>query len=497
MAKRAFHADVIEIALDAAAEAPLFRQLYISLRNAILAGRLATGARLPATRTLAANLKLARNTVISAYEQLRAEGYLEGKVGSGTIVARDLPADYPMVGRQPGAAHPPSAKARDRRLTPQAIRALDFISRTPRRINTAFEIDTPAIDALPLETLRRLLTPRLRKELRALLTAGDPAGIEPLRRAVAEWAGASRGIACTADQVVITAGGQHGIDLVARALMMAGDVVCVEDPGDPFVRTLLLACGADVRGIAVDDEGMVVEDLQRMRADVRLVHVTPSNHFPLGGTLPMPRRVALLNWAQQVGAVILEDDCDSEFRYASRPLAALKALDAADNVVYVGTFSRILLPSLRLGYLILPEDLVASVIAIRSLTDRHPPPMEQAMVAEFMLNGHFSTHVRRMRKLYADRQQTLVTALKRELGETIEIRPAGAGMHVIGWLPPGMDDVEIARRARARGVIVRPASPFYYQRKPRPALLLGHSGVTSGQLRMAVRALSRTMATMR
>jgi GntR family transcriptional regulator/MocR family aminotransferase len=499
MGKRAYQADVVPINLDRAGSVPLFRQLYIALRDAILSGQLVAGARLPATRTMATSLDVARNTVIAAYEQLRVEGYLEGRVGSGTVVARDLPVDYPMVGgpaqREQSTAKSEPPYKRNRQLTAQALAALSFIGRTPRRGDGAFEVDTPALDALPLETLRRLLTPKLRSDFRRLLTASNPAGIEPLRHAIAEWARASRGIACSAGQVVVTAGGQHGVDLVARALLDSGDVACVEDPGDPFVRTLLGAHGAKVVGIPVDDEGMVVNKLPRTGPAPRLVHLTPSNHFPLGGTLPMGRRVALLNWAQQSGAILLEDDCDSEFRYSSRPLAALKALDVTDNVIYVGTFSRILLPSLRLGYLILPDALVSPIVAIRSLTDRHPPPIEQLLVAEFMLNGHFSTHVRRMRKLYADRQQMLVTALRREFDQLFDIRPAGAGMHIIGWLPLGWSDLELARQAAERGLILRPLSPFYYRRQPRPGVMLGHAGVTSGQLRSGIRLLSQVVAT--
>ncbi|MBI1773846.1 MAG: PLP-dependent aminotransferase family protein [Proteobacteria bacterium] len=497
VAKRAYQSDMVPIRLDKADAAPLFRQLYLALRGAILSGQLVAGERLPATRSMAANMGVARNTVITAYEQLRVEGYLEGRVGSGTVVARDLPVDYPTAGE----AHPRELRTgavaslkRDRRLTHQALNAVGFIGRVARRGDGAFEIDTPALDALPLETLRRLLTPKLRTDFRRLLTTSDPAGIEPLRRAIAEWAQASRGIVCSANQVVVTAGGQHGIDLVARALLAAGDMACVEDPGDPFVRSLLLGVGARVIGIPVNEEGVEVERLPSPDAGARLVHLTPSNHYPLGGTLPMARRIALLNWAQLSRAIILEDDCDSEFRYSSRPLAALKALDAADNVIYVGTFSRIILPSLRLGYLILPEDLVAPVVSIRSLTDRHPPPIEQLLVAEFMLNGHFSTHVRRMRKLYADRQQTLVAALRREFSDVLEIQPAGAGMHIIGWLPDGWDDAELARLAAARGLVPRPLSPFYYQRKPRPGVMLGHAGITSGQLRTGLRLLAKTIA---
>lgn len=496
MPKRAYQADVVPIRLDKAQDEPLFRQLYVALRDAILSGQLPAGARLPATRTMASTLDLARNTVINAYEQLRVEGYLEGRVGSGTVVARDLPVDLPVdpgAGMRDRQAATPAAR-RDRRLTQQAALAVRFIGQRTRRADGAFEIDTPALDALPLETMRRLLTPKLRTNFRRLLTESDPAGIEPLRRAVAEWARASRGIACSADQIVITAGGQHGIDLVARALLSPGDTACVEDPGDPFVRTLLQALGAKVVGVPIDEEGMMVEALPKAEAGARLLHLTPSNHFPLGGTLPMGRRATCLSWAQRAGAVILEDDCDSEFRYSSRPLAALKALDAGGNVIYVGTFSRIILPSLRLGYLILPEDLVAPVVAIRSLTDRHPPPIEQLLVAEFMLNGHFSTHVRRMRKLYADRQQTLIAALKREFGDLLEIRPAGAGMHLIAWLPRGWDDREIARDAARRGLILRPASPFYFRREPRPGILLGHASVTSTQLRQGIKLLGQTLA---
>jgi GntR family transcriptional regulator/MocR family aminotransferase len=497
MVKRTYYGNLAGITLDAGAATPLFRQLYLSLRAAILSQRVLAGERLPATRTLAARLKIARNTVIGAYEQLHAEGYLESRVGAGTIVAGNLPIDAPLPASRDAAHAARGAGPAESPRRPPARRAqsaIAFVNRLHLRGAGAFEIDSPALDAFPLETVRRVIAARLRGDFRGLLADSDPAGSALLRRAIADWAWSARGIACTAEQVVVTAGGQHSIDLLARALIEPGSVVVTEDPGEPFVRTLFECWNARVVAIPVDDEGLVVEELERRVRGAHLVHITPSNHYPLGGTLPMARRVALLSWARRAGALIVEDDCDSEFRYASRPLAALKGLDGAGQVVYVGTFSRILLPSLRLGYMILPADLVEPVLAVRALADRHPPPLEQAMVAEFMLKGHFSAHVRRMRKLYADRQRVLMEALGHELSHWIELQPAGAGMHVIGWLPPDADDIDLARRAAARGVIVRPISLYYHARTPRPGLLIGHSAVTSGQLRSGIRILKQVLS---
>jgi GntR family transcriptional regulator/MocR family aminotransferase len=479
------------IAVDHADATPLFRQLYHSIREAILAHLIEPGERLPSTRVMAKHLAIARNTVTTAFEQLLAEGYLESRVGAGTVVARDLPIEEPL--NIAGRYAPVSAPARVHETTPHASAAMSLASVLSLRQVATFEIDTPAYDAFAFETMRRLLSSRARRDFRTLFDGSDPAGLLELRKEITDWVWTSRGIRCTPDQVVITSGGQHAMELLVRTLVRARDKVVVEDPGEISVRTLLMGTGAKVQGIPVDDGGMCVERLEDLRS-VKLAHVTPSNQYPVGGTMGMSRRLALLNWASRTGALIVEDDCDSEFRYSSRPLAALKGLDSEGLVVYVGTFSRILLPSIRLGYLILPSNLVQPILAIRALGDRHPPPLEQWLVADFIANGHFMAHVRRMRKLYAYRQNKLVSMFREHLSQWLDVRPAGAGMNVVGWLPPDVDDRVVAKKANDAGIMVRPASIYFYTRPARPGLLVGHSAVTSGHLRRGVRTLSTILS---
>jgi GntR family transcriptional regulator/MocR family aminotransferase len=495
MPKPAYDGDLLDLRLDPGAASPLFRQLYLGLRDAIVHEQLAPGMRLPPTRILATRLGVARNTVINAYEQLFAEGYVEGRIGSGTTVSRDLPID--SAPEQPLAAGPAASRPREspaqrrrRSLSAFASKAASFPPIARSRARGAFEIDAPAMDAFPLETMRRLLTARLRDDFAALLSDTDPAGIAPLRRAIAGYASSERGIRCSAENVVITAGSLHGVDLLMRTVLEPGDRVAVEDPGDPGIRMNLIAAGARLLPLRVDDEGCDVSALIKRKMHARMIHLTPSNQYPLGGTLSMARRLALLRWAADTGAWIVEDDNDSEFRYSSRPLAPLKALDRAGAVLYVGTFSRILLPTFRLGYLILPQELVAPVIAVRSLSDRHPPPIEQALVAEFMTKGHFAIHVRRMRKLYADRQRAMVEALQTMLDSRVSVRAVGAGMHIVLWLPHGADDEAISRQAAAHDLVLRPISEFYNGKPPRPGLLIGHTAIARIALQPSVRLLA-------
>jgi GntR family transcriptional regulator/MocR family aminotransferase len=484
----------MSFALDESAAAPFFRQIYLQLREAILLGRLTPGKRLPSTRTLARELGVARNTVINAFDQLRAEGYLEGHIGSGTIVARDLPDDRPCIRVDAETGLGIAASRRPRIVFSRfGQAALDG----PRDLNphpaAPFEVDLPATDVFPFETWRRLIAQRLRAGVRDMLAIADPAGHPPLRKAIADYVSAARGVSCSPDQVIITAGSQHAVDLAVRALLGPGDPAWVEDPGERGVRANLAAAGARLVAVPVDREGVDVAAGIRLCRSARMVYVTPSNQYPLGGTMSMSRRLALLDWARETGAWILEDDCDSEFRYASRPLAALKGLDGNGNVIYIGTFSRSLLRPLRLGYIIAPPSLTEVLIATRGIIDRHPPPLEQAVVAEFMLRGHFATHIRRMRKLYADRQRMLVAAADAQLAGLLDVRAHGAGMHVIGWLPAGVDDVAVSRAAAKRGVVVRPLSAHYVAVPKRSGLLLGYTSVTPAQLRDGVRVLASVL----
>jgi GntR family transcriptional regulator/MocR family aminotransferase len=481
----------IVLQLDRRSRVPLQRQLYDEIRTAILSGRLAPGARVPATRVLASDTGTSRNTVSGAFDQLLSEGYLEGKVGSGTYVARMLPEDLLRVTRQPGPSRPVIARAclsrRGRMLggIPAALRSREIAT------EQAFRTGLPAFDEFPRALWARLGARLLRHAPSAVLTYGDPAGYRPLRRAIAEYLRAARGVNCSAEQVIVTAGSQQALDLAARLLLDPGDAAWVEDPGYLGARGALRAAGVRSIPVPVDSGGLSVVEGEKRAPEARLACVTPSHQYPLGMTMPLSRRTSLLAWARRHRAWIVEDDYDSEFRYSGRPLQALQGLDPIGCVIYTGTFSKVLFPSLRLGYMVVPESLVDTFVSARALVDRHPPGLEQAIVAEFLAEGHFARHVRRMRTLYAERQEALVLALGRELGGAIEASPAEAGMNLTAWLRGNASDLELSNKAAQVGVVVTPVSAYALEVKPRSGLLLGYAAFTTRQIREGVRKLAQ------
>jgi GntR family transcriptional regulator/MocR family aminotransferase len=480
----------IALHLDRRSRVPLQRQLYDEIRTAILSGRLAPGARVPATRVLASDSGTSRNTVSGAFDQLLSEGYLEGKVGSGTYVARTLPEDLLRVMRQPGPSRPVVARAclsrRGRMLgaIPVSLRSREIAT------EHAFRTGLPAFDEFPRALWARLGARLLRHAPAAILTYGDPAGYRPLRRAIAEYLRAARGVSCSAEQVIVTAGSQQALDLSARLLLDPGDAAWVEDPGYLGARGALRAAGVRSIPVPVDSGGLSVVEGEKRAPGARLACVTPSHQYPLGMTMPLSRRTALLAWARRHHAWIVEDDYDSEFRYSGRPLQALQGLDPIGCVIYTGTFSKVLFPSLRLGYMVVPESLVDTFVSARALADRHPPGLEQAVVAEFLAEGHFARHVRRMRTLYAERQEALVAALGGELAGAIEASPAEAGMNLAAWLRGNASDSQLSQKAAQVGVVVTPVSAYAVEVKPRPGLLLGYAAFSTRQIREGVRKLA-------
>jgi GntR family transcriptional regulator/MocR family aminotransferase len=480
------------IALDPDAVAPLHRQLYFGLREAILESRLPPGARLPSTRSLAGDLGVSRNTVLAAFEQLLAEGYIQGRVGAGSFVSRQLPEDAlnarklePGATRpaEPGAA-PPGPSARGRRLT-----ALPQPESRPR----AFAPGLPELARFPFEDWARRLAKTWRNPPKRLLIGSEPAGFGPLREALAAYLGAARAVRCTPEQIFVVSGAQQALDLAARVLLDAGDPVWVEEPGYTGLIGALVAGGAAVVPVPVDEAGIVVAAGRAVAPGARMACVSPSHQFPLGVTMSLARRLELIEWAREAGAFILEDDYDSEYRYAGRPLAALQGLDADGRVIYVGTMSKVMFPALRLGYMVVPEHLVAAFAAIRRLTDTHPSTLVQPALAEFIKDGSLTAHIRRMRALYAERQALLLEAAARHLGERLALRPAEAGMHLVGRLPHGTDDRAIAARARQLGVEVTPLAALYQGRPDRAGLLLGYAGLTKGEIETGMKVLARCM----
>jgi GntR family transcriptional regulator / MocR family aminotransferase len=477
-------------------ETPLYQQLYANLRAAILSGELKSGMQMPSTRVLASELNVSRNTILNAYRQLLAEGYLESLAGSGTYVARMLPDslltssadDIPANSRQPEQRRPQFSDTVRMQLAVSQLSADSpgSGSKVPR----PFRSEMPALDAFPYALWTRLVVRQARHMPSSAFAYQDWAGYRPLREAIAAHVAVSRQIHCTPEQIIIMPGSQGALNLVAQLLVNAGDAVWVEDPGYLGARGALLGVGARIIPVPVDDEGLIVDAGIARAPQARLVYLTPSHQFPLGMTMSLARRLALLDWAKQVGAYLIEDDYDSEYRFVGRPLAALQGLDDAERVIYIGTFSKVLFPALRLGYLILPPPLVEAFLAGRYFIDIHPPVLEQAVLTEFMAEGHFIRHLRRMRTVYAERRAALLDAVS-EL--PLEIHSPEAGIHCIGWLPNGMEVLSLVRLAAAHDLDLTPLSNFSIEPLPRQGLLLGYGGFSVQEIRAGMHRLAAAM----
>src|SRR6266581_3397460 len=497
-----FHSEPM-IVLDTTSSIPLYRQLYDRLRLAILTGQLATGTRLPATRTLAGQLGVSRNTVYIAYQQLLAEGYIDSKVGHGTSVARVTPETLltlPPTSQVRRFAQDDTSRSRvsQRGMHMARLPALPRpqVPSEPGR-PPAFRAGVPALDLFPYQVWAQMVTRRVRHSLPEASDNQDPAGYRPLREAIAAHIGVTRGVRCTADQVIIVSGAQAALDLAARILLDPGDMAWIEDPGYPGARGALGGAGAQLVPIPVKADGLDVREGRARCPRARLVYVTPSHQFPLGVTMSLAQRLALLEWANEADAWILEDDYDSEYRFSGRPLEALQGLDRTNRVMYLGTFSKVLFLALRLGYLVVPPDLTATFVAVREFVDRHVPILEQMALADFITEGHFTRHIRRMHTRYAERRAALIAALANELADMLEVHAPEAGMHLVGWLPPHIDDSTVAQQAATYGVEVIPVSVFRSEPTRRGGLVLGYAAVDEQEIRDGVRRLAMAIRSLR
>ena len=490
MSKRSAMLTLAAIALDASSGVPLYRQLYEILRKAILERKLRAGTRLPSTRALAKELAVSRTTVINAFEQLLAEGYIEGKAGSGTFITALLPDDLLRVrSRVTNVVRSPARwRAVSERGRLFAATAASFIKDEGQA--RAFQPGLPSIDDFPFDIWTRMLSKRWRHGSSELVGYGHAAGYRPLREAIANYVQLARGGRCEPEQIIIVAGSQQGLDLAARVLLDPGDTAWIEDPAYRGACGALLGAGAKLVPIPVDEQGLDVVAGESICGEARVAYVTPSHQFPLGVTMSLARRLALLDWAMRCGAWIIEDDYDSEYRYTGRPLAALQGLDKEDRVIYIGTFSKVLFPSLRLGYLVVPTDLVDIFNAAHAHTACYSPLINQAVLADFITEGHFARHIRRMRGLYEERQSVLVRCAERELDQLLEVRPARAGMHLIGWLLGDANDQVVSRHAAKAGIDVRPLSFYCIEVKHRGGLLLGYTGIPEAEIQLGVQKLA-------
>jgi GntR family transcriptional regulator/MocR family aminotransferase len=467
--------------LDRSLSVPLSRQLAAALREALSEGRIDAGARLPSTRALAGELGLARSTIVGVFEQLAAEGYIAGKPGSGYFAAASLGAT-PTSDTAPTAPRPLSRHG-------ERLRSYRAPSRTTA---LPFELGLAEIDPGLIATWKRLASRALSGRSSLAWNYGDPRGEPGLRRAIAEYLAAARGVRCRPEQIVLTSGTQQGLSLAAQLLIDPGDAAWVEDPCYRATLDILRAADAQIVPVPVDADGLDIAageqraQLNRNGPTPRLVYTTPSRQYPLGMAMPLARRAALLAWAAQHGVWIIEDDYESEFQAPGQMLPSLQGLDRAGRVIYLGTFSKLLFPSLRLGYAVLPEDLVAPFAGARHLADRQSSGLIQAIMTGFMLDGHFARHLKRMRARYAERQQFLIAQLARRLGDTVEIRPVESGMYLTAWLPPGWSDTEAAAALAAAGVATVPLSSLTLEIARQPALVLGYTGHSEAAIARAV-----------
>jgi GntR family transcriptional regulator / MocR family aminotransferase len=486
---------------------PMHRQIYLALRAGILERRLAGGARLPSTRALASDLAVSRTTVLGAYDQLAAEGFITSKAGGGSRVLGVVPT--------PGSRGPsvPRSLPRLRNADEAGLKEISVLAASmmaaygesteagvaeataSRRVCAPFTPGIPALDAFPTGTWALLTARRWRRDPAELLLPDDGPGYRPLREAIAEYAFMARAIRCTADQVIITAGAQQGIDLAARLLLNPGDEVWMEEPGLPPVRAAFAGVGARVVPVPVDDEGIDVARGRAAAPKARLAFTTPSFQAPLGVVMSLQRRLALLDWAVAARAWIIEDDYNGEFRYDRRPLASLQGLEhpGSRRVILLGTFSKTLFPALRLGYAIVPPELVHAFALARLTADRHSPVVEQAVLADFIAQGHFARHMRRMCALYAKRQGSFVSLARSVLGDLLRVEPAPAGMRLLGWLPPGVGDERVARQAAKRGIDVVPLSRLRLVPSRLGALLLGYAPFSAAETRQGLAVLAEVI----
>jgi len=459
---------------------PLFRQVYTGLRDAILSGAFRAGDRFPSTRELAEQLGISRTAVLAAYDQLLAEGFATGRRGSGTYVAEGLERSRPenlekharlrlsRFGRAAAVTPLPSER-------PLAGLRYDF---TYRRTG---------VESFPFELWRRLLLRHARKATLRSLDYGPAGGSLALREAICAHLRRSRAVIAEPSQVIVVNGSQQALDLAARILLERGDTVAIEDPHYQGARKVFQAAGARLCGVPVDGEGL---DPLRLPAKARMAFVTPSHQLPTGVILPLARRLALLEWAKRTSAVVIEDDYDGEFRYHGQPLESMQGLDTEGRVIYLGTFSRTMFPSLRIGYLIAPKSLSDAFTGAKWLADRHTSTLEQEALAEFIATGAYERYLRRARRLHARRREVLLDAIHRHLADRVSVTGDASGVHIVLWPHGRASEKAILTRAAERNVAVYGVSGYFLKRSPQAGLLLGYSQMREADIREGIRRLA-------
>jgi GntR family transcriptional regulator/MocR family aminotransferase len=465
----------------------LYRWLYDTLRRSILDGRLEPGTRLPATRELASAYGLSRTTIVEAFDRLKAEGYVESRHGSGTYVTQVLPEH--LLQARPAREQ---EKLPHRRISwsSYAARLEHYQPKSARPIRP-FRANLAALDQFPSRLWAQVAARRLRRVPPQLLAGGEALGYPPLREAVSHYLNAARGVKCAPQQVLIVSGALEALDRTSRLVLNPGDPVWMEEPGYPGAAAVLRSQAARICPVPVDEEGLVLERGVARCPHTSLVYVTPAHQFPMGVTMSLRRRLALLEWARKSGTLVFEDDYDSEYRYSGRPVPALQGLDRAGVVIFAGSFSAVLFPALRLGYMVVPPGMIDRFAAAQSVSTHQPPLLDQAILCDFIDEGHFARHVRRMRELYAERLNVLLECTREKLADALTISGVEAGLQTLGWLRRGLSPQRAAAAAAEQGIEIRPISRYAWGKPKTDGLVLGFAAVSPREIRLGVDELAR------
>ncbi len=487
----------LSVALDQFCATPAYVQLYEQIRELILTGRLSPGVRLPSTRSLASELGVSRTTTLAAYDQLTSEGYLDGKVGSGAFVSPDIPENVLSVTAPRSASSPGT----DRKHAVQPLlsrRAAQFTISPITNRRRAFDPGLTDIRDFPVDEWMRLMARSQRMSRNEWLFERNPGGYPPLREAISEYLRTMRGLDCSSDQIIVTSGAREAAELLARVLFDPGDTIWMEEPGYPTVRETLSSQGGQVQPVPVDHEGFNLELAQSRFPGARLAIVTPSRQYPIGMPLSLSRRLALIDWASREQAWIVEDDYDSEYRYTGRPIAAMATLDTDDRVIYMGSFSKVMFTGLRLGWLVVPKAVSGTFLAVQGAFGTQASTTAQPALAEFIAKGKFGAHIRRMRRLYSERQKHLIAEVVRLAGSYLLVEPQDAGMHVVARfsdeLSGHLTDRQASERAARQGITAPALSSYYSQETSESGLVLGYAGIPETEITQGVERLVEALS---
>ena len=477
--------------INPSSDTPLYKQLYDAFRQAILDSKFSPGQKLPGTRSLASELKISRNTVVLAFEQLLLEGYIKGKIGAGTFV-NEIPDNIL------NAKDNVNRKKSEKKLTTNLISQLGSPELVHRNILREeiipFQNGLPSLDEFPLKVWLKLNNQIAQTLSYAHLGYGEAAGYKQLREEISVYLRTYRAVKCNAEQIIIVNGSQQGLDLIMRVLLEPGNNVLLEDPGYFGARASMLFSNAHIFPAPLDNEGLDIEYSSKKYPPPKLIYTTPSHQFPLGLTMSIARRIQLLQYASKNNCWIIEDDYDSEFRYSGSPLPSLQGMDKNNCVIYLGTFSKVLFPALRLGYIVLPDPQMIDVfVSAKSMMDRQSPMFEQMITSEFLKQGYFTRHIRKMRTLYKERQEFLINEIEKEIGDSLKVKSSDAGMHIIAWLPENLDDMIISQKARENNLIAYPLSEYVLKFKQKPGLILGYTAFDKPKLKSAIQLLKKIL----